>query len=152
MSGTFLTPDDLKAFVDIETSKAEQIIADVEAMASMAAPCLKDDEFQNDDAYFGAAKAIIRQAVLRRNDAGTGAVTQAGAGPFQQTIDNRNPIRGLLWPSEITQLRDLCSQFRGETQDRAYTVSMIPEENLKPSLRERPDLWFQWADPDTGEV
>lgn len=152
MAVPFLDPQDLEAFANIDEAKAEQMIADVEAMAHMAAPCLKDEEFQSDASYFGAVKAIIRQAVLRRNDSGTGAVTQVGAGPFQQSTDTRGPARGLLWPSEIAQLRDLCSQYRGDTQDRAYTVSMIPEGTAKPTLRDRPDLWFQWADPETGEV
>lgn len=152
MAVPFLDPEDLEAFANIDKAKAEQMIADVEAMAHMAAPCLKESEFQEDEAYAGAVKAIVRQAVLRRNDSGSGVVTQVGAGPFQQSTDTRSPARGLLWPSEITQLRDLCAQFRGDTQDRAYTISMIPEENTRYSLRNRPDLWFQWADTETGEV
>lgn len=143
---TLLQPGDLTAFVDIDPAKALAMIEDIEAVATLAAPCIAEDDFRADDAYRGAAKAILRQAVLRRNEAGTGAVTQAGAGPFQQTIDNRNPVRGLLWPSEIAQLRDLCAQYRGEDQDQAFTVSMIPERDTD-SLKYRPDLWFQNVHP-----
>src|SRR5690625_3786214 len=143
---TLLQPEDLTAFANIAPDKAQAMIEDVEAVAVLAAPCLADAEFREDEAYKGAAKAILRQAVLRRNEAGTGAVSQAGAGPFQQTVDNRNPIRGLLWPSEIAQLRDLCAQYRGESQDQAFTVSMIPESDTDP-LASRPDLWLQWVHP-----
>lgn len=146
MVDTILDPEDLQAFADIPRDKALEMIADVESMAALAASCLQDPEFRDDETYRGAVKAILRQAVLRRNDAGTGAVTQVGAGSFQQTVDTRTPSRGLLWPSEIAQLRDLCAQFRGDAEGQAFTVSMIPEI---PGNRfaDRPDLWFQNVSP-----
>lgn len=140
-----LWPEDLAAFANIDEDKAKEIIADVEAMAALAAPCITDPEFRADEALTGAAKAIIRQAVLRRNEAGSGALTQFGAGAFQGSVDTRTPIRGLLWPSEIAQLRELCARFTGTGEDQAFTVSMIPD--MEPSLDSRPDLWFQWVNP-----
>lgn len=145
MAEPILTPADLAAFATIDEGKAREMIADVEAMAALAAPCITDPEFRADEALTGAAKAIIRQAVLRRNEAGTGALSQFGAGSFQGSVDTRSPIRGLLWPSEITQLRELCAQFTGTGEDQAFMVNMIPD--VKPSLATRPDLWFQWVHP-----
>jgi|SRR5690625_47296 len=145
MAEPILTPEDLEAFADIERDKALEIIADVEAMAAMAAPCINDPEFREDETLVAAAKAIVRQAALRRNEAGSGALSQVGAGSFQQSVDTRTPTRGLLWPSEIAQLRDLCGQFNKDGQDQAFTVSMIPEST--PSLADRPDLWFQNVHP-----
>lgn len=141
-----LTPADLTAFADIKPDKAAAMIDDIESMAVRAAPCLIDPEFRADAALMGAAKAIIRQAVLRRNDAGSGALTNVGAGSFQQTTDTRQPTMGLLWPSEIVQLSDLCRDFRGITKDQAFTVSMIPSFEVDP-LASRPDLWFQNVHP-----
>lgn len=118
----FLTPADLAPFADIEEAKALEMIADAEAMAALAAPCIADPEFQEDEGLMAAIKAILRGAILRWHDAGSGAVSQQGAGPFQQTLDTRTPRKGMFWPSEITQLRDLCSQFGGSANNRAYSV------------------------------
>src|SRR5690625_7409754 len=104
MAEPILTPDDLTAFAQIDEGKAREMIADVEAMAARAAPCITDPEFRADEALTGVAKAIIRQAVLRRNAAGTGALGQFGAGSVQGSGDTRTPIRGLPWHSGITPL------------------------------------------------
>ena len=118
----FLTPADLEPFATIDEAKATEMIADAEAMAALAAPCITEPEFVADAALFAAVKSILRGAVLRWNDAGSGAVTQQGAGPFQQTIDTRTPRRGMFWPSEITQLRDLCSRFSQVDNARAFSI------------------------------
>lgn len=146
MADPILTPGDLEAFATIDPAKARDMIADVEAMAALAAPCINDPDFRADPTLMAAAKAIVRQAVLRRNEAGTGAITQVGAGSFQMSTDTRAPLRGLLWPSEIVQLRELCATFAGDLQDQAFTVSMIPETPTDP-LASRPDLWFQNVHP-----
>lgn len=94
------------------------MIADAIAIAARVAPCILTDEF----AYPDAALAILRGAVLRWNDAGTGALTQQSAGPFGQTIDNRQPRRGMFWPAEITQLQDLC---KGEEASGAFSIDTV---------------------------
>lgn len=103
--GDFISTTDLGPFATIETAKANAMIADAEAMAKLVAPCITDVEFEHED----AVKAILREAILRRNDAGSGAVTTQTAGPFSQAVDTSRPRRGLFWPSEIEQLQDLCS-------------------------------------------
>src|SRR5690625_2129367 len=118
MAEPILTQEDLEAIADIERDKALEIIADVEAMAAMAASCINDPEFREDETLVAAAKAIVRQAALRRNEAGSGALSQVGAGSFQQSVDTRTPTRGLLWPSAIAQLRDVC----GQVKDRKSVV------------------------------
>ncbi len=124
---TFITVEDLEAFVpDIDQAKAEEMIADAEALAMLAAPCLKDTDFQNDKAYQGAVKAVLRGAILRWDDSAVGAVTQVGAGGFQQSTDTRVPRRSMFWPSEIDQLRKLCTQYTGEQKGGAYTVDTAP--------------------------
>ena len=122
----FLVPADLTAFATIDEAKAELMIEDAEAMAVLAAPCLADAEFRADSALVGVVKAILRGAILRWHDAGSGAVTQQGAGPFQQTVDTRTTRKGMFWPSEITQLRDLCAKFNGSDTGGAFTVDTAP--------------------------
>lgn len=96
--------EDLEPFATIEAAKAEAMIADAVAMAALVAPCITDEDFAHAD----AAKAVIRGAILRWHDAGNGAVVQQSAGPFQQTLDNRQPRRALFWPTEIEALQKMC--------------------------------------------
>ena len=118
----FVTPADLTPFAEIPEAKALEMIADVEAKAVLAAPCITDPEFLADDTLVAGVRAIVRSAVLRWNDAGTGVFTQLGAGPFQGSTDTRSERKPLLWPSEIADLRDLCSTFSGGGSDRAFSV------------------------------
>jgi hypothetical protein len=56
-----------------------------------------------------ALKAILRGAILRWNDAGSGAKSSVTTGPFSETIDTTVSRRGMFWPSEITSLQSICS-------------------------------------------
>ena len=118
MAAVALTAADLEPFAEIDPIKADAMIADALAMAAVVAPCITDDTF----AYDAAAKAIVRGAILRWNDSGTGAFSQQGAGPFQVSYDNRQPRRSLFYPSEISQLQDLCKESGSE---QAYTVDTV---------------------------
>ncbi len=114
--GTYLTVGDLTPFASIATAKADAMIEDAEAMAVVAAPCILAVGFTD----FSAVRAILRGAVLRWNDAGTGALQAQQAGIYGQTLDTRQERRGMFWPSEIVQLQSLCADAQGG----AYTVSL----------------------------
>lgn len=118
MAAVTLTVDDLTPFAEIDTSKATAMIDDALAMAAVVAPCINDETF----AYDAAAKAILRGAIIRWNDSGSGALSQQGAGPFQVSYDNRQPRRSLFYPSEISQLQDLCKESGTE---QAYTIDTV---------------------------
>lgn len=105
MAAVSLTPADLEPFATIEAAKAQAMIDDALALAAQVAPCILDADFTGE----GAAKAIIRGAVLRWNDAGSGARSSFQVGAVQEAYDTRQPRRGMFWPSEITQLQGLCS-------------------------------------------
>ncbi|WP_308289829.1 hypothetical protein [Mycolicibacterium mageritense] len=106
-----LTPADLEPFGEIDPDKAQAMIDDVMGLAILSAPCLAEDNLA--PAKAKAAKAILRGAVLRWNEAGQGGRTQVTdiAGPFQhsEAFDNSTPRRSLLWPSEIAQLQKICT-------------------------------------------
>lgn len=104
MAAVSLVPDDLTPFAEISEAKALAMIEDAMALAARVAPCITDDEFE----YDGAARAILRGAILRWNDQGTGAVTQAAVDDANFTFASQQQRRGLFWPSEIQQLQDLC--------------------------------------------
>ena len=136
MAGVTLDIDDLTPFApDIDELKAELMIEDAIAAALIVAPCILDDDFQHE----AAAKAILRRSILRWNDAGSGAVTQLSAGSFQQTTDNRNPHKSLLWPSEITQLQELCGLTR---KGRAFTIDTTPPNAGMPQHAPECSIYF----------
>jgi hypothetical protein len=99
-----LVPEDFVPFADIPTAKAQAMIEDAVALAARVAPCILADEFTHDT----AARAILRSAILRWNDAGSGAMTTESVDDYSGTVDTRQPRRSLFWPSEIEQLQDLC--------------------------------------------
>lgn len=116
-----LLVDELQVFEpDIDPAKANQWIIDALAWAYRAAPCLRDADPDSEEVI--AAKAVIRAAILRWNEVGTGAVTQVSTLDFSQTVDNRNPRKSLFWPSEIKQLRELCGSGAG----KAFMIDTAP--------------------------
>lgn len=115
---------DLRPFApDIDTAKATIMIADALAMAQAFAPCIFEAGFTNE----AAAKAIIRGAILRWNDAGSGANSNDTlvAGPFTKMAahDNKQVRKVAFWPSEITDLQNLCA---GRDSRQAFTVDSYP--------------------------
>ena len=123
MAAVDITPDDLTPFADIDRSKAQAMIDDALARALLVAPCIVTDDFT----HAAAAKAIIRGAVLRWNDAGSGALTQRQqtAGPFGlgETIDTRTDRRGMFLVSELDDLRALCGSA---STGKAFSVDTAP--------------------------
>lgn len=119
MPAVSIMPVDLAPFADIDPAKAQAMIDDALALAARVAPCITDPAFEFDD----AAKAIIRGAILRWNDSGSGVVTQEAWGPYSQTVDSRQTRRSMFWPSEITDLQALCQE---KQQATAFTVDTAP--------------------------
>ena len=140
----YITPEDLAPFATIEATKAAAMIADAEAMAASVAPCLADASAVLESAQLNVVRAILRRAVLRWNEVGTGAVTQQSAGPFQQSLDTtRSAPKSLFWPSEIADLQAVCRD--SNTSRRAFSLDTTPV--AVAGLESRPDLWFQMGDP-----
>ena len=117
--GDFISETDLAPFANIDTVKAAAMIEDAEATAILTAPCLED--LPDDSPKRAAVKAVLRAAILRWHDAGTGAVQQVSAGPFQQSIQVQ-ARRSLFWPSEIEQLQGLCKH--GDDK-KAFAVDTV---------------------------
>lgn len=100
-----LIVDDLAPFADIEPVKAQAMVDDVLALAARVAPCLST---ATDDGVIAAARAILRGAVLRWNEAGTASYQAQHASPPGYPVDPLRERRNLLWPSEIEALSELC--------------------------------------------
>ena len=147
MAAVTLTPADFAAWDVLEQDKLAVLIEDVLAQAEIIAPCIVEDDFP----YAAAARATLREAVLRRLDAGTGTLVtrQEGTGPFtrSETIDNRQQ-RVILRPADVTDLQRLCAQYTGSKADRLGTVNLDPQKGQIPyTMADRPDLWFQYLSP-----
>ena len=112
----FLVPSDLDPFATIAPDKAQAMIDDAEAMAVLAAPCITVVGF----AHTTALRAILRAAVLRWHEAGSGAFQAKTIGPFGETYDTRQDRRGMFWPTEVAALQNLCATNKGG----AYSVSL----------------------------
>jgi hypothetical protein len=118
-----LSIDDLTPFASIEPTKAQAMIDDALALAARVAPCILEDTFT----YEAAAKAILRGAILRWHEAGTGALQSQQAGPYGMTLDTRQQRRGMFWPSEIEQLQDLC---KGNETSGAFSIDTFSTAGL----------------------
>lgn len=103
---------DLVPFAEISEEKAVAMVQDATAQAVLAAPCLGTEDDLT-DAQKAAVKSILRGAILRWHDAGSGAFQQDTQGPFSVTYDTRQTRKALFWPSEIAQLQSVCSAING---------------------------------------
>lgn len=114
MSG-FLTVEDLAPFTSAPPEQVDVMIADVEALALQAAPCLAGEL---PDQARAAVLAVLRSAVMRWADQASSGDRQLTAGPF--TIgamagageQQRGP---LLRAHEVSQLQAICAQLVGRT-------------------------------------
>lgn len=129
MPAVQLSATDLQLFVPaLSTEKADEMIAGAIARAARVAPCILADSFPND----AAAKDIIRGALIRAAEAGSGAVQQKTTGPFATTIDTRTPQRTLFWPTEITELQELCKQATEAATSALPRYCMPPPPRIDP--------------------
>lgn len=101
---------DLAPFATIETTMAQQMVDDAVALATLSAPCLAGSDLT--PLQVAQAKAVLRSAVLRWHETGSGAVSQQTVGPFGQSIDTRQTRRTMFWPSEISALQNICKAGR----------------------------------------
>ncbi len=131
--GQFLDVIDLDPFATIDPAKGDAMIEDAEALAVLAAPCLAADfDPPLSVPNIAAVKAILRGAILRWNEAGTGA--SQNAGPFGQTLDTRQQRRNMFWPSEIEQLRDICKGDLGRQNQLALRLEVVRVSNRRRSV------------------
>lgn len=120
----YISSADLDPFATIDDVKADAMIADAVAQAILVAPCLADEDDLSEN-QIAAVKSILRGAVLRWNDSGSGAYQAQTAGPFSVTMDTRQQRRSLFWPSEIEQLQKICDAINGG-DGGAFVVDTAP--------------------------
>lgn len=127
---TILTVEDLSQKVRdaFEESDLNILVNGLNAKVARIAPCLLDAPAVE---AVAEAKMILVGAVSRWAEAGSGALSQQGAGPFQASVDTRQRGSGYnLWPSEITALGDLCDGG----DDVAFMVDMTGHRHVRNPL------------------
>lgn len=123
--GPLLTAADLAPFATIDAAKAAAMIEDALGMAEVHAPCIADPEF----AHRRAAKAILRGAILRWHEAGSGAAVSKNAGIYGQTVDTRQPRKAMFFPSEIDALKRLCRS--DDDTGGAFAIDTLPTQTVE---------------------
>ncbi len=137
---SIIVPDDLSPFAEIVEIKAQAMIDDAMADASRVAPCIIEEDLT--PAKVAQFRSILRGAILRWNESGTGALQQQQVGPFGQTIDTRQQRKGMFWPSELAALASVCS----ETSDRrgAYEMDTMPAGAMPGRYSAFPEPPLEW--------
>lgn len=108
---------------DIATNAMSDMWVDgANARASRVAPCLAATAPPPTDGQLAEAKLILIGAVIRWSQAGSGALQSQTAGPFGVTFDTRQRGGFNLWPSEITQLQDIC---KNGSESKAFSVDTV---------------------------
>lgn len=83
-------------------------VAGANAKASRIAPCLASNDPAPTPDQLAEARLVLIGAVIRWSQAGSGAFQSKTVGPMSVTVDTRQPGGFNLWPSEISQLQDIC--------------------------------------------
>ncbi|QFG09963.1 head-tail adaptor [Mycobacterium phage Antsirabe] len=123
-----LTPADLRNFVTVTDAKAQDMIDDALGTAFIHAPCIFAEDFPA--AKRKAAKAIVRGAIVRWAEAGSGAVTTQSSMSYSQTVDTRTPRRVMFMPSEVDGLKRLCRPD-GEDRGAAFAIDTLPTSTVE---------------------
>lgn len=116
-----ITTADLPAAV-AANAMASVWVDGANARASRVAPCLAATNPAPTADQLAEAKLILIGAVIRWSQAGAGALQSQTAGPFAMTLDTRQRGGFNLWPTEITQLQDIC---KNGSESRAYAVETV---------------------------
>jgi len=116
-----ITSDDLPVAV-ASNAMATVWVEGANARASRVAPCLAATDPAPSEDMLSEAKLILIGAVIRWSEAGAGALQTQTAGVFGVTLDTRQRMGFNLWPSEITQLQDIC---KNGTESKAFSIDTV---------------------------
>lgn len=108
MPAVTLTPADLKTFVPgLTDAMAQELIDTTLARLRRKYPCLFEPGLSEDDEL--TARGIIRDAILRRIDSGSGAVQSEKKGPFDTVYLPPDKRHGLFTEADVTELTSICA-------------------------------------------
>lgn len=103
---------------ELTEAEATPMIRSAWARAISIAPCLGTGFDELTDVQKEIVCDVLRGAILRWADRGSGAVAQRNAGDYGETL--RGGSTGLFQPDEIRDLQDVCSEHK--RRGRATTI------------------------------
>lgn len=113
----------------LQSAELVEVMVDAaNAKASRVAPCLVATDPIPTVGQFAEAKLVLIGAVKRWVESGSGAFTQQSAGPFSVSTDTRQRSGFNLWPSEITNLQDICKT--GSEGRESFSLDTAPGSPL----------------------
>jgi hypothetical protein len=121
--GLYLGPEDFTALVEVEADRLAILIEDAEVFAVMAAPPLAVPSALTEQQR-AQARTILRRAVVRESDSGTGAKVQEVAGPYSYSVDTRTAGRvSFLTDEEEDALRGVVGIVKST---QAFNIDVTP--------------------------
>lgn len=121
MPAVTIIGSELLAFLpNLDPAQAQELVTGALARAAVVAPCIVEDDFT----HAAAAKDIIRDAILRRAEAGTGAYSKKSVGAISVELDTRSALRALFQPGDVSELQALCTRYRGTSSAPQPSFSM----------------------------
>lgn len=97
-------------------------IAGANARASRVAPCLASTSPAPTDDQLDEARLVLIGAIVRWSQTGSGAFQSKTVGPMSVTVDTRQRGGFNLWPSEITQLQEIC---KNGSESKAFSIDTV---------------------------
>ena len=123
--GLYLQPEDFTALVELDPERLVILIDDAETFATMptVAPALANPESLTTQQRT-QVKTILRRAVVRESDSGTGAKVQEAAGPYSYTVDtSRANSVSFLTEEEEDALRVIVGLVKS---NQAFNTDVTP--------------------------
>lgn len=135
-----ITYPDLQKFdAALDEAQADDMIATAWARAGQAAPCLRDAHDDTLDAEdLEIVKDVLRSAILRWVERGSGAVVSRNAGEYGETLARIDDSGNLFRPGEIRDLKEVCGNVR--KRGRASTIATLPTSAGGPTPTVHPVL------------
>lgn len=98
-------------------------VSGANARASRVAPCLASTDPAPTVDQLAEARLVLIGAIVRWSQTGSGAFQSKTVGPMSVTVDTRQRGGFNLWPSEISQLQDICKDGAGQ---KAFAIDTVP--------------------------
>lgn len=109
MSDAIITKTELPASVQAKDT-ADLMVRGANGQAKRVAPCLfAEGEDAPAAEKLDEAKLVLLGAIIRWTQQGASGAQQQSAGPFAMTTFQNQSTGYRLWPSEITQLQEICA-------------------------------------------
>lgn len=130
MTDAIIAKTDLPTEVQARTT-VDLMVDGANGQAKRVAPCLfEDGDTAPASSQLSEARLLLLGAIIRWTQQGAGGVGQQSAGPFMVGAIPSQATGYRLWPSEITQLQEICSGIAPATLGSIDTAPGVDPGHL----------------------